>query len=42
MLFVDQTTVSKANPRPQVSLNRVEMSMVRDGDTWLVEDISSH
>jgi Mce-associated membrane protein len=41
VLFVDQSTVSKANPRPQVALNRVEMSMVREGDSWLVAGISS-
>jgi Mce-associated membrane protein len=42
VLFVDQTTVSKANPRPQIALNRVEMSMVRSGDSWLVADITSY
>ncbi len=42
LLFVDQTTVSKANRRPQVALNRVEMSMVKSGDTWLVADIASY
>ena len=42
LLFVDQATVSRANQRPQVALNRVEMSMVREGDRWLVSDISSY
>ena len=42
LLFVDQTTVSTANERPQIALNRVEMSMVREGDSWLVADISSY
>lgn len=42
LLFVDQTTVSRANENPQVALNRVEMIMVRDGDDWLVDDITSY
>ena len=41
LLFVDQATTSTANERPQIALNRVEMSMVRDGDDWRVADISS-
>jgi Mce-associated membrane protein len=41
LLFVDQATTSTANVRPQIALNRVEMSLVREGDTWLVDDISS-
>jgi Mce-associated membrane protein len=42
LLFVDQTTVSSANEGPQQALNRVEMIMVRDGDRWLVDDITSY
>jgi F0F1-type ATP synthase membrane subunit c/vacuolar-type H+-ATPase subunit K len=42
LVFVDQSTSSKANPDPQVALNRVEMSMVREGGSWLVDDISSY
>jgi Mce-associated membrane protein len=42
LVFVDQSTTSKANRQPQVALNRVEMSMVREGDSWLVDDISSY
>ena len=42
LLFVDQATTSTANERPQIALNRVEMSLVRDGDSWLVSDISSY
>lgn len=42
LVYVDQTTVSRANPRPQRALNRVEMSMVRQGDSWMVADISSY
>ena len=42
LLFVDQTTVSSANEEPQQALNRVEMIMVREGDRWLVDDITSY
>ena len=42
LLFVDQATVSRLYDRPQVALNRVEMSMVREGDDWLVADLSSY
>jgi Mce-associated membrane protein len=43
LLFVDQTTRSKANPgRPQVALNRVMLDLVRRGDTWLVNDITAY
>jgi hypothetical protein len=42
LLFVDQTTVSSANETPQQALNRVEMIMVREGDRWLVDDITSY
>ena len=42
LLFIDQTTRSTANPRPQVALNRVEFDMVRTDGEWLVDDISSY
>jgi Mce-associated membrane protein len=42
LLFVDQTTVSSANEAPQQALNRVEMVMVREGDRWLVDDVTSY
>ena len=42
LLFVDQATVSTSNEQPQIALNRVEMSLVREGDSWLVDDISSY
>jgi Mce-associated membrane protein len=42
LLFVDQTTVSSANEAPQQALNRVEMIMVREGDRWLVDDLTSY
>lgn len=42
LLFVDQTTVSTANKTPQLALNRVEFVMVKRGDSWLVDDITSY
>lgn len=42
LLFVDQATVSRANERPQIALNRVVMTMERVGEDWLVADISSY
>jgi len=42
LMFVNQTTLSTANPEPQVALNRVEFDMVREDDTWLVDDITSY
>lgn len=43
LLFVNQSTTSKATPGgPQLALNRVAFDMVREGDTWLVDDIRSY
>lgn len=43
LLFVNQTTMSTANPDPQVALNRVMLTLERQGDgTWLVDDITSY
>jgi Mce-associated membrane protein len=43
LLYVDQTTTSTANSgQPQLALNRVQMSMVERGGTWLVDDITSY
>lgn len=43
LLFVNQTTTSTANAgEPQMALNRVVMEMARDGDTWLVDDITTY
>ena len=43
LLYVNQTTTSTANGgQPQVALNRVQMSLVRRGGTWLVDDITSY
>ena len=42
LLYVNQSTTSTANSgQPQVALNRVQLSMVRQGGTWLVNDITS-
>ena len=43
LLYVNQTTHSTANGgEPQVALNRVQLSMVKQGGTWLVNDITSY
>lgn len=42
LVFVDQATTSTESEGPRIALNRVEMSMVREGDSWLVADISSY
>ena len=43
LLYVNQTTRSTANGgEPQVALNRVQLSMVKRGGTWLVDDITSY
>lgn len=42
LLFVNQTTTSTANGgEPQTALNRVVFSMVRQGESWRVDDIKS-
>lgn len=42
LLFVDQATVTAESERPRIALNRVVMTMVREGDRWLVDDISPY
>jgi len=43
LLYVNQTTKSTAHAgEPQVALNRVQLAMVRQGDDWLVDDITSY
>ena len=43
LLYVNQTTRSTANSgEPQIALNRVQLSMVKQGGTWLVNDITSY
>lgn len=39
LLFVNQTTTSNRLQRPQVDQNRVEMTLVRRGDRWLVSRV---
>ena len=41
LLFVDQATLSNASPQPRLALNRVEFQMVKQGDSWVVDDILS-
>ena len=42
LLFVDQATVSNATRRSRsLALNRVEFQMVKQGDSWVVDDILS-
>ena len=43
LLFVNQTTKSTANNgQPQQALNRVQLTMVRENGTWLVDGITSY
>ena len=43
LVYVNQTTVSTANNgEPQLALNRAMFSMVRQGDRWLVDDVTSY
>lgn len=43
LLFVNQTTTSTANGgEPQIALNRVMFDMEKQGDTWLVDGITSY
>jgi len=41
LLFVDQTSTTKANKRPQTALNRVVLSMVDEDGRWLVDDVTA-
>jgi Mce-associated membrane protein len=43
LVYVNQTTTSTANGgQPQIALNRAMFSMVRHGNAWLVDDITSY
>ncbi|MGZ5416474.1 MAG: hypothetical protein ACXWDI_04805 [Nocardioides sp.] len=43
LLFVNQTSTSTANSgEEQTALNRVMFAMVREGETWRVDDITSY
>jgi Mce-associated membrane protein len=39
VMFVNQTTTSSRLERPQVDQNRVEMTMTKRGDRWLVSQV---
>ena len=41
LLFVNQTTTRNDLPQPRVDLNRVEVTLVKDGDGWLVDNIQA-
>jgi chlorite dismutase len=41
LLFIDQTITHSDSEQPRQALNRVTISMVREGETWLVDDIQS-
>lgn len=39
VLFVDQTVQNKALTAPRIDRNRLEMTLVRDGDGWLISSL---
>jgi Mce-associated membrane protein len=41
LLFIDQVSTTTANADPQTALNRVVLTMVEQGDRWLVDDITA-
>ncbi len=41
LLFLDQATLTADAAQPKLALNRVEMIMVEEGDTWKVSDVLS-
>jgi Mce-associated membrane protein len=41
LLFVNQTTTTAAEPRPQLALNRVVFTMERSDRGWLVDEIQA-
>jgi Mce-associated membrane protein len=41
LLFVNQTTTRTNLAQPRVDLNRVEVTLVRDGDDWRVDNIQA-
>ena len=40
LLFVNQTTTSKAGQGPQLSASRVQVTMTRVGDRWLISSLT--
>jgi Mce-associated membrane protein len=41
LLFVDQTSTTKASQTPQTALNRVVLTMVDQDGRWLVDDVTA-
>jgi hypothetical protein len=41
LLFVNQTTTRKDLSQPRIDLNRVEVTLVKHGDDWLVDNIQA-
>jgi Mce-associated membrane protein len=41
LLFVDQTTTQSSNQTPQLSQNRVKMTMQKVGGNWLVSNLQA-
>ena len=41
LLFVNQTTTRTNLTQPRVDLNRVEVTLVKDGNDWLVDNIQA-
>lgn len=41
LLFIDQVSTTTTNKDPQTALNRVVFTMVKSGDSWLVNEITA-
>ena len=41
LVFVNQASTSTQNTQPKITVSRLEMTLVRRGDDWLVEDINA-
>ncbi|MGH3446873.1 MAG: hypothetical protein ACRDQA_10210 [Nocardioidaceae bacterium] len=41
LMFVDQTSKTTHNTKPQTALNRVVFTMVKNSGRWLVDDVTS-
>lgn len=40
VLFVDQTITNTNSPQPRIDRNRMRMTLVRQDDRWLVDDVA--
>lgn len=40
VLFVDQTLTNSNSPTPRVDRNEVQIVVVKQGDSWLIDDVS--